>query len=298
VTATVPLIDYVYSFKEKASRDGATLVATRTEFTTTADSRKLQNALNEVRLDFGLLTTASDSKADAGCEAHCSYMNGTGKLQHFEDSKQKGYSDAGDEAARTSVITTKTTPEGAIRLWLSQPLHGREIRSRSLTIGGFGFKDGYACMRIKGFSPKGSELERGMAFPPNGADNVPHTWSVTESPDPRLDTEKEPGYPITFCAQWNEPFMPRDFTCTLQKLSGDKWEDVPVQVSFPGHDYVDAMGNLKYAFVLPTATLSGSTVYRLEAKYSLERGSEGHVTSTFRTAASNNARSWDTKQQR
>ena len=294
ITEAVPLVDYTYTFNDKAGK----IIANRVEFTTTGDSRKLQNALNEVRLDFGLMTATSDPEWDTACEAHCGYMKGTGKLQHFEDSKVEGYTDEGDEAARTSVITTKTTPASAIKLWLSQPLHGREMRTRWMTIGGFGFKDSYGCMRIKGFSPPEHELERGVAFPPNGADNVPLTWSVTESPDPRLEPAKEPGYPITFCGAWNDNFMPRDLKCTLQKLAGDKWVDVPAQVSYPGHDYADTMAGLKYAFVLPVETLEGSTVYRIEAQYSLEVRAEGKVISCFRTAATNNARSWDTQQQR
>jgi hypothetical protein len=219
-------------------------------------------------------------------------------LQHFEDSNSKAYTSEGNDAARASVITTKTNPLGAIRLWLSQPLHGREMRSRWMTIGGFGFKDSYGCMKVKGFDPPEVKLERAVAFPPNGAQNVPPTWSVTESPDPRLDPSKEPGYPITFGAEWNKNFMPRDFACTLQRKDGDKWVDVPAQVSYPGHDYAKTMAGLKYAFVLPTNKLQGDTLYRITADISMQRHDEGKLVSCFRTGNSTGARSWDTSQQR
>jgi hypothetical protein len=71
-----------------------------------------------------------------------------------------------------------------------------------------------------------------------------------------------------------------------------------VQVSFPGNNYPETMGTLKYAFVLPIEKLAGDTVYRITVEFSQERGSEGKLTSCFRTAASNNARGWDTRQQR
>lgn len=293
VAKTVPLIDYSYSFQE--GRDG--LRYTRTAFTTQGKARELQNALNQVRMDFGLFPAASKPEWDAAAQAHCEYMHKNGKMTHFQDAKADGYSKEGDQAARTSNLTAKNTPVGAVKLWLGQPLHGRQIRATWLTISGFGFHEGYACLRVTDLSAPEMPVEQFVAFPPNGARDVPVAWAPHESPEPRLDAEKDPGYPITFSFGWGNDVFPRALKAKLERRGNDGWVEVPAQVSYGSNNAPSALARMKYAFVLPVTQLEPDTVYRISGEAVVDRAT-ANFSSTFRTGRATNARAWDTTQQR
>ncbi|MCC7508936.1 MAG: CAP domain-containing protein [Planctomycetes bacterium] len=293
VAKEVPLLDFAYSFQDA----GDALKYSRLPFTTTGKARELQNALNRVRMDFGLFPAASKAEWDAAAQAHCEYMHKHGKMSHSQDPKADGYSKQGDEAARTSNLTAKNTPEGAIKLWLGQPLHGRQIRTTWLTVSGFGFHEGYACLRIKDTSPPEMSVERMVVFPPNGARDVPITWAPNEAPEPRLAADTEPGYPLTFSFGWNQDVAPRDLKARLERKEGDGWVPVAAQVSWNENNAPDALARMKYAFVLPVERLQPGSIYRLSGEAVLERDTT-KFSSSFRTGTSTNARSWDTAQQR
>lgn len=293
VAKEVPLLDFTYGFQDA----GKALKFSRVPFSTSGKARELQNAFNEVRIDFGLFPAVSKPAWDAAAQAHCEYMHKHGKMSHSQDQKADGFSKEGDQAARTSNLTAKNTPEGAIKLWLGQPLHGRQIRATWLTVSGFGFHEGYACLRIKDTSPPEMAVERMVVFPPNGARDVPVTWAPNEAPEPRLSPDSEPGYPLTFSFVWNQDVVPRDLKATLERKEGEGWVPVPAQVSWNENNAPAALARLKYAFVLPVSKLEPNAVYRITGEAVLERDT-AKFSSSFRTGTSTSARSWDTSQQR
>lgn len=293
VAKSVPLIDHSYSFQD----DSGTLRYKRTAFTTQGKARELQNALNRVRMDFGLFPAASKPEWDAAAQAHCEYMHKNGKMTHFQDAKADGYTKEGDQAARTSILTAKNTPVGAVKLWLGQPLHGRQLRATWLTVSGFGFHEGYACLRVNDLSAPEMPVEQLVAFPPNGARDVPVAWAPHESPEPRLEADKEPGYPITFSFGWGNDVFPRALKAKLERRQDDGWVEVPAQVSYGSNNAPVALARMKYAFVLPVTQLEPDTVYRVSGEAVVDRVTAA-FSSTFRTGRSTNARGWDTSQQR
>lgn len=288
------LLDASYSFKE--GKDKLTWV--KEEFATTDKARELQNALNKARMDMGLFPTEADMAASAACQSHCEYMHANDVMTHSQDKNLKGFSKEGDAAARTSVLTRKNTPKGAIGQWLNQPLHGRDLRALWLTKAGFGFHEGFACLRTGGLSGTSFSVTRAAVFPPNDAHDVPVTWALGESPEPRQDAANTPGYPITFSYEWGKPFLPRDLKATMQRKDGDEWKDVPVQVTAPGLNVPATMAGFKYAFVLPVEQLAANTVYRLEITFQTEGREDGAIRTCFTTGSSTSPRSWDTAQQR
>ncbi len=290
----LPLIDASYSFKEGKGK----LTWVKEEFASTDKARELHNALNKARMDMGLFPAECDAAANAACQAHCEYMHSNDVMTHSQDKKLNGYTKEGDAAARTSVLTRKNTPTGAIGQWLNQPLHGRDLRALWLTKAGFGFYEGFACLRTSGLSGTSFSVTRAAVFPPNDARDVPVTWASGESPEPRQDAGKTPGYPITFSYDWGKPFLPRDLKATMFRKDGAEWKEVAVQVTAPGLNVPASMTGFKYAFVLPVEQLAANTVYRLEIQFQTEDREDGAIRTCFTTGSNSSPRSWNTAQQR
>ncbi|MBE7493087.1 MAG: hypothetical protein HS108_15205 [Planctomycetes bacterium] len=293
-TRVMPLVGYSYTFRHT----GKEIAWTRTPLATQGQALELHNALNRTRMQFGLLPTISDPAADAGCHAHCQYMQTNDEMKHSQDRAKPGYTKEGDAAARTSILTRKNTPEAAVAGWFGQPLHGRDIRSSWLGKAGFGFHEGNGAIRTSGLVTPEQKLPGPVVFPPNDCRDVPTGWASGESPEPRLDPSRAPGFPITLCWPWGVPLKVTALAATLESRDGDQWKPVKVQASFPGQDYPKHMAGFDYVYILPVDTLQPNTTYRLKVTLTSSGGEEATRETCFVTGTRSDARQWRPDQQR
>lgn len=107
--------------------------------------------INAIRVANGIPALTEDADRSAGCQAHARYMALNGgwdePLSHDETPGKPGYSAAGAQAARSSVLA------GALgwldpHPWVASPEHTRQIMDPELARTGYGEQAGWMCLFV------------------------------------------------------------------------------------------------------------------------------------------------------
>ncbi|MCC6464670.1 MAG: hypothetical protein IT463_04945 [Planctomycetes bacterium] len=292
--AVMPLPGGLYTF---APDKGRSLKFTRQEVDVPGQARRLQEGLNRIRMDFGLFPTACDPVYSRNCQKHAEYLRQNGKLTHDEVAGNPGYSKEGHDAGMSSLVTVMQEPAGIAFSLFDTPLHGFDLRAPWFTQSAFGAGEGYGVIRVVGVKPRAMTFVAPAVFPPNNAVNVPTGWA-RETPDPRLDPAKGSGYPITLYFRWCELGNPATMTARLEALEGERWTELPCQVTFNAATLSQAARSVYSkacpVFVLPHASLAADTLHRLTVVYSGGKGEP--LVSCFTTGSNRGQHAWDTTQ--
>ncbi|HWB68490.1 MAG TPA: hypothetical protein VG518_00785 [Solirubrobacterales bacterium] len=144
--------------------------------------------LNAWRAEAGEAQVASfNPEWNEGCRLHNEYENLNGGLTHEEQPGNPGYTTAGDDAGRHSVLAGgEKLPREA---WSGLVYHREQVLAPRLRVSGYFASSGFTCLRTIGGefdnSPSGrTDQLTAYPWPPNGATNVPLTFSGGETPSP------------------------------------------------------------------------------------------------------------------
>lgn len=208
-----------------------------------------------------------------GCRLHNQYMALNGSASppslsaHIEEPGQPGYTPAGDEAGRRSVLAPggELLPREAFvnTLW-----HRLQILNPRLWVSGFDASNGSSCLWtlepgiVSSPEARTSQLTP-YFWPPNNATNVPLEFQGGEIPDPHEVTGiKDLGYllSVNFNGPWGEEFIPGTFISAASLIS-DGAAAVPLTISDTSNT-----GPVRPAFgLIPNEPLSRCSWYTAQA---------------------------------
>ncbi len=258
-----------------------------------ADRALALNRLNQYRVAAGLAPYVYDPQLSVMGQAHTDYLLATAGSNlpsgHFEVSTSKYYTKLGDEAAKTSGISSGYgDPLSNLEGLLAGALHRMQFLRPEESLVGLGFtKAGsaggggtvFVTRKAPGASPK---IPRFVVFPPNGFDDALTDFGDGEYPEPRPDHkpgDPPTGYPITISLGWDDTKAFQDARVSLKNSRG---EELPAWVSFPGKPAVAApdmkiysgdaasisrgyRDNFDAVFILPKAPLERGATYSVDA---------------------------------
>lgn len=142
--------------------------------------------LNALRASVGVSPVAYDDTLSRGCKKHAKYhgLNPT-QRGHSEDPALAGYTQAGDSAARSSVLAYGADPDAVLAAWESAPYHRMALLDPRLVASGFWSEFGISCMNAV-------VLDQGLrtptltayTYPASGQRGVASTFWCNELPNP------------------------------------------------------------------------------------------------------------------
>lgn len=229
--------------------------------------------LNAWRAEAGEAPVVSFNPAwNEGCRLHNQYMalNGAASSPslsaHIEEPGKPGYTPAGDEAGRHSVLVLggELLPREA---WVNTLWHRLQVLNPRLWVSGFDASNGYTCLWtlepgvVSSPEARTSQLTP-YPWPPNNATNVPLEFLGGEIPDPHEITGiKELGYllSVNFNGPWGEDFAGTFISAA--SLTPDGAATIPVTISDTNNT-----GPVRPAFgLIPNEPLSRCTWYTAQA---------------------------------
>jgi hypothetical protein len=107
---------------------------------------KIVAKLNGERAALGIPAVTLNKARTAGCRAHDTYMRRNRQLTHFELAGRRGYSKAGDRAARTSVLAGPRSGWASHDPWRDAPIHLSQVLNPGLKSTGAYDSHGYSCL--------------------------------------------------------------------------------------------------------------------------------------------------------
>ena len=128
-----------------------------------------------------------DPAFNEGCRLHDAYMGRNHYIGHTEDPAKPGYTEAGRDAAGSSVLAGgESDPKGA---WEDAVFHRTGVLNPRLLVSGFDASSGYSCMKIFGAGETRAEHPDRVTlypWPHDGQTEVPvdGIGAGYESPDP------------------------------------------------------------------------------------------------------------------
>ncbi len=142
--------------------------------------------LNALRAGVGLSPVIHDDALSRGCKKHAKYheLNPTQRL-HSEDPALPGYTEAGDSAARSSVLAYGVEPDEALAAWASAPYHRMALLDPRLVTSGFWSEFGISCMNAVVVDPAlRTPTLTAYTYPAGGQRDVATTFWCNERPNP------------------------------------------------------------------------------------------------------------------
>ncbi len=212
--------------------------------------------------------TAANNTA---CALHVHYLRMLGKLAHPEQPGLPGYTRAGADAGRNSVLAE---PEGLPKAtWVDAVYHRMSILQPRLRVSGFAASEGYACLRTGGTAVDDSPSARTKSltlypWPANGASNQPVTFgrAAGETPSPLADAPGARPLGLLLSVNVNGPWVDHDAprtTLTAASLVSDRGTAVPLARS-DGSTHNRNYLNGGFA-LLPRLALEPGTTYTAHA---------------------------------
>ena len=101
--------------------------------------------LNSERAALGIPPVSLDASRTAACRAHNNYMRRNHVLGHFETPGRPGYTNAGDRAARMSVLAGRSS-WARHNPWRDAPIHLAQVYNPGLRTTGASDNGGYSCL--------------------------------------------------------------------------------------------------------------------------------------------------------
>lgn len=233
----------------------------------------------------------------AGCQAWASdYHEQKGQYPHEELPSQPGYAPEGDDAAKRSDLAGTPGPfsEGSgvgsewssIRNpWLQAPLHETALFNPAATTAWYGATSNAACIGTEG--TRAFAQPAFFSVPGNGTTDVPVSEAAGELPFTPQEAAGWKAGETTGPAiiLWYEgaagPLLSAKLTtATTTVRVRTVTPDTPVPRTPPGWPQVNTVGPYSggASFVIPERPLAPDTPYTLEAIYSSNTGSQGHLT--------------------
>jgi hypothetical protein len=162
--------------------------------------------VNEIRAESGLPALRYDPELTEMGKAHVEYVllnarRGVATRGHYEDPSLPGYTELGDEAARTSGLSGGQTPLEGLRALLDAPFHRAQFLSGgSGRIGmGHGFDPSTGasmCLYVIRYDEEGSRPGRFVPYPAPESRSFGATFS-REWPEPRPVRYAKDDPPVT-----------------------------------------------------------------------------------------------------
>ncbi|MCA8938400.1 MAG: hypothetical protein KDB07_01210 [Planctomycetes bacterium] len=309
----MPLDDGIYRFEFSEKNNYPVLRYSKSDFLTKASAKLLQATMNRLRMNFGLFPAISDSEWNGHCEAHCKYMKTNDSFTHHEERDKPGFTAKGHVAGMSSIMTKgdMSASHAFYSLW-DTPLHGFDVRSPYFSHSAFGYVKPYSVIRTMGLTHRPFAFTKPWAFPPNNAKNIPIEWPGKEMPEPRIDTDKYLGYPLTFYAQWGEVSQgegvepkritrPRisEASARLLVWEGKAWKELKIQFTYNQESAPIALKSWGwvYHYILPEDKLSPNSLHRLEVNWKDDQGESQRFESCFTTGEDRGGHVWEASQQ-
>lgn len=140
--------------------------------------------LNEWRATVGVAPVSHDPAQSEGCRLHASYYGLTGHTGHKEEPSSPGYTEAGDKAAASSVLTYGGGADGPYA-WENAVYHRTSLLDPKLATSGFWAEHGLGCMGVFGEDENRKTPELAIyPYPYNGQRGVTTTFACNEMPNP------------------------------------------------------------------------------------------------------------------
>lgn len=142
--------------------------------------------LNAWRAMVGVTPVAHDVALSHQCRSHASYyrLNPTWS-GHRQDPSRPGYSEAGDRAARSSVLAYREQATAGVTPWEPAPYHRIALLDPRLTVSGFWSEFGLSCMHATALD---NELRApalaAYTYPSSGQRDVAPSFDCREKPNP------------------------------------------------------------------------------------------------------------------
>lgn len=142
--------------------------------------------LNDWRSLVGVAPVAHDEALSRQCRSHASFyrLNPTWH-RHRQDPSLPGYSEAGDRAARSSVLAYEEAPTAGVTPWEPAPYHRVALLDPRLAASGFWSEFGLSCMQATAVDNDLRAPALGAyTYPFAGQRNVAPSFGCREKPNP------------------------------------------------------------------------------------------------------------------
>ena len=171
--------------------------------------------LNAWRAMVGVGPVGHEPRLSRECRSHAAYyrVNPTQRF-HREDPSLPAYSDAGDRAARSSVLAYNEAPTAGVTPWEPAPYHRMALLDPRLVSSGFWSEHGLSCMQVLAVSDDvRTPALSAYTYPVSGQRNVAPSFLCHEIPNPcdavpNNDGHTPTGFNIT--VQFNGPWKTID----------------------------------------------------------------------------------------
>lgn len=196
------------------------------------EERGALDKLNEYRKAAGLNEVELDDELSSACVAHCKYLvknnsDGTRETPHDEVKGRDGFTEAGQRAARNSVISWAGTAQKAVDEWMATVFHRIPLLRYGVEKIGVGVSADIVALDCQqGGKLHGHHSKDPILWPPDGATDVPVSFCPSgEVPDP---------LPV----QWSPP-CPAGFPVTIQFPLGKKFTSSTMTLLDSNDDIVE-----------------------------------------------------------
>lgn len=142
--------------------------------------------LNAWRSLVGVTPVAHDDALSRQCRSHASYyrLNPTWS-GHRQDPSRPGYSEAGDRAARSSVLAYNEAPTAGVTPWEPTPYHRIALLDPRLAASGFWSEFGLSCMQATALdNDLRTPALAAYSYPFPGQREVAPSFGCREKPNP------------------------------------------------------------------------------------------------------------------
>jgi cysteine-rich secretory family protein len=178
--------------------------------------------LNEWRAAVGVAPVSHDPTQSEGCRLHASYYGLTGHTGHKEEPSSPGYTEAGNKAAASSVLTYGGGADGPYA-WENAVYHRTSLLDPKLATSGFWAEHGLGCMGVFGEDENRRTTELAIyPYPYNEQRGVATTFTCNEMPNPcesvpGNDGEQPTGFipSVQFNGPWESIYGPLVSTAEL-----------------------------------------------------------------------------------
>lgn len=219
--------------------------------------------LNAWRAELGMTQTVTEDPVQTeGCRAHTEYyrLNPT-SYGHFEDPTLPGFSDAGHQAAASSVLSYSPSlhSQGPLA-WQWYPYHRSGLLNPRLTTTGYWAEHGISCMGIIGRTNRPISTFRSYPYPVDGQTGVPTGFRCDEFPSPCLSVPGNDGTVATgvipsvhFAGPFDNEYVK---SVSAASMTPDGGQPATLTVESGGNPILDGGLNL-----IPYRPLLGDTWY-------------------------------------
>ena len=171
--------------------------------------------LNAWRAMVGVTPVAHDASLSSECRSHAAYYRlNPARRGHAQDPSLPGYSEAGDRAARSSVLAYEEAPTAGVAPWEPAPYHRIALLHPRLAASGFWSEFGLSCMQATALDDTlRTPVLTAYTYPVRGQRGVAPSFGCREIPNPCDAVPNNGGHTPTgfnISVQFNGPWAAID----------------------------------------------------------------------------------------